>query len=39
MIQETLKRIEDRQIRTTKMVEEVKETEGAVVGSFASRDQ
>jgi len=40
MILETLKRIEDRQIRTTRMVEEVKESEieAPVVGSFASSD-
>ena len=38
MMQETLKRIEERQIRTTEMVEEVKETDAPVVGSFASSD-
>ena len=33
-----LKRIEARQIKTTAMVEEVKESEAPVVGSFASSD-
>jgi len=33
-----LKRIETRQIKTTAMVEDVKEHEGQVVGSFASTD-
>jgi hypothetical protein len=33
-----LKRVEARQIKTTAMVEEVKEHETPVVGSFASRD-
>lgn len=35
---ETLKRIEDRQIKTTAMVSDVKEHEAPVVGSFASSD-
>ena len=34
-----LKRIEDRQIKTTKMVTEVKEHEAPVVGSFGSIDK
>jgi hypothetical protein len=34
----TLKRIENRQIRTTEMVEEVKESEAPVIGSFGSSD-
>jgi len=34
----TLKRIEARQIKTTAMVEEVKESEAPIVGSFASTD-
>jgi hypothetical protein len=37
-IQETLARIEERQKRTTKMVEDVKEKEGPVTGSFGSVD-
>lgn len=37
-ILEILKRIEARQIKTTAMVEEVKEHEAPVVGSFASVD-
>jgi archaellum component FlaC len=37
-IQETLNRIEERQKRTTAMVEDVKEKEGPVVGSFGTMD-
>ena len=37
-IRAILKRIEDRQIKTTAMVSEVKEHEAPVVGSFASSD-
>ena len=37
-ILEILKRIEARQIQTTAMVEDVKEQEAPVVGSFASTD-
>ena len=33
-----LKRIEQRQIKTTAMVEEVKASEAPVVGSYASSD-
>lgn len=35
---ERLERIEQRQIRTTAMVEDVKETEAPVVGSFGTID-
>lgn len=37
-LQATLDRIEQRQIKTTKIVEEVQEHEAPVVGSFASSD-
>jgi hypothetical protein len=38
-ILEVLRRMEARQVDTTKMVEEVKEHEQPVQGSFASTDQ
>ena len=37
-ILETLKRIEQRQIKTTAMVTEVKQHESPVTGSFGSTD-
>ena len=37
-ILETLKRIEQRQIKTTAMVTEVKQHEAPVTGSFGSTD-